>query len=121
VRDPFAPLMTLDLPAGNYVVFASLQLENESDAIIGWNDRIISCRLQPEGAVYTWGTIGLEKWARLQAIGQLNLQGEVSFGSPRTVGVYCRWAETFIQADDVQVYLEGAHLTAIQVGSLTRQ
>jgi hypothetical protein len=116
---PSTPVLTLNIPAGgSYVLLASLDFTNLADGFPGFNDRFVECRFDPGGPDYIIPGFELR---RSDQWGHIAIQDAASYGGPTTVGVYCGWAEGWADETSVKVYLSQAHVTAIQVSSLTHE
>jgi hypothetical protein len=127
---PLTPILTLNVPAGDYVFLASLTLRNQANFFLQNNGRDVSCQLTTAldpGSVFNWHNIiiginqtYLDGFGSSRSYTDVALHTPVSFSQPTTVYLSCD-AQNETDPNHVQVEIASAKVTAIKLGTMTRQ
>lgn len=119
--EAMTPVASLDLPAGEYVVLATIQLKNQATFFLENNGRVVNCALYRgpydpfnvirQSSEYLDG-IDSNRW-----YAQMHFNAAERFAVAATVSVGC----TGSNEDHGPVWITEATLTAIRAGSITDQ
>jgi hypothetical protein len=123
--DPKTPIMALNLPAGDYLVLASMQIYNHANFLFQNNSRIVNCALSRTQSFFGAEAIRyveLDGFGEPNHISPISLHVPVRFQSPGTLYIVCGIGNGSVtERENVQVFVPQGNLTAIRVGSLSEQ
>jgi len=131
MSDPMVPFLTLNLPAGDYAIEGMVDLSNHADFFLQDNSRRVQCDVTTSlanSSVFNWPNIYVVGTALYldppggnhSSFEHATFNTLARFPQDTTVYLSCRVGNE-TDPNHVQVKILEGELTAIRMGSVTRQ
>ena len=115
---PPLSVLHLNVPAGNYMLFATINLENYADFLFADNNRFATCSAVAGNTALMSGTFKIPGYKEANYV-VMSLQGAVTFSVPTAIDVVCGVPNSGPEPNIVRVYSRS--LTAMKVGGVEVQ
>jgi hypothetical protein len=113
-----APVMGLDLPAGNYMIYATIQLVNYADNVFQDNRRYVNCSIKAGGSIQGGGSFRLGGYNDY-SYGVMNLHAAVNLTQDGRVDILCGVPSGSTSSTEMRA--TNRRVSAVRVGDIVVQ